>query len=72
MDSECFANGQMGLTQSLMGNYDVAVQHFSLCLEMAAIMKNSKLRLDCLLAIGQIYFDESKFSKAKEFYQKAA
>lgn len=49
LDSECFCNGQLGITELIRGSPEVASKHLNICLDFAKMLKNTRLQLDCLL-----------------------
>lgn len=46
LDSECFCNGQLGITELIRGNQEVASKHLNICLDIAKMLKNKRLELD--------------------------
>lgn len=71
LDSECFCNGQLGITELIRHNQEVASKHFHICLDIAKMLKNNRLQLDCLLCLGYITFSRGEFSEAKNYFSTA-
>jgi tetratricopeptide (TPR) repeat protein len=46
LDSECFCNGQLGITELIRRNQEVSSKHFHICLDIAKMLKNTRLQLD--------------------------
>jgi hypothetical protein len=49
----------------------VSSKHFSICLDISKMLKNTKLQLDCLLCLGYISFSKFEYEDAKVFFAKA-
>ena len=71
LDSECFANGQLGFTYFLKQDYRVALAHFQMCHDSARTLKIHRLQLDCQLCMGFLTYDSGDFKSARSHFQSA-
>jgi len=58
LDSECYCNGQLGITELIRRNQEVSNKHFDICYKIAKMLRSTRLQLDCLLCLGYIYFSK--------------
>lgn len=70
LDSECYCNGQLGITELIRRNQEVSGKHFNICFDIAKMLKNTRLQLDCLLCLGYLSFSKSEYDDAKIYFNK--
>lgn len=69
LDSECFCYGQLGITELIRNNKELS--YFNSCLEIARMLKNVRLQLDCLLCLGYIAHSKWEYHESKSYFMKA-
>ena len=71
LDSECFCNGQLGITELIRNNKETSSKHFISCLTIAKMLKNTRLQLDCLLCLGYLTYSKQEYEESKTYFMKA-
>ena len=71
LDSEWYWNGQLGITELIRRNQEAANKHFDICFNIAKMIRNTRLQLDCLLCLGYISFAKEEFEDSEIFFSKA-